>query len=111
MLLTSVALAQKPLTTQEAKIHVGEQATVCGKAASIRYDQSSRGSPTFINLDKPYPNQVFTVVIWGEDRSKFGNPEMGYRDKRLCITGTISLYREVPEIKAREPGQIKVSGD
>ena len=58
-------LAEKPLTATEAKNHIGEQATVCGKVVSTRYAEGSRGSPTFLNFDQPYPNQVFTLLIWG----------------------------------------------
>jgi hypothetical protein len=81
---TASTLAQSPITATEAKGHVGENATVCGQVASTRYASSSRGAPTFLNLDKPYPNQVFTIVIWGSDRAKFGHPEESYRDKRIC---------------------------
>jgi hypothetical protein len=30
-----------------------------------------QGSPTFVNLDKPYPNQPFTILIWGKNLPKF----------------------------------------
>lgn len=60
------------------------------------------------NLDKPYPDQIFTVLIWGSDRPKFGDPEEMYRNKRICVTGKISDYKGVPEIVAYEPAQIKV---
>ena len=43
--------------------------------------------PTFLNFDKRYPDQIFTLVIWGGDRSKFGDPETVYRGKRVCVTG------------------------
>jgi len=33
--------------------------TVCGEVASTHYAVRSRGNPTFINLDKAYPNQIF----------------------------------------------------
>ena len=39
--------------------------------------------PSFTNLDKPYPSQFFSIVIWGEDRAKFGVPEETYRANRL----------------------------
>src|ERR1022692_4214684 len=87
LLAVSPALAQKTLTATEAKDHIGEQGTVCGKVVSPRYAESSRGSPTFLNFDQPYPNQVFTLLIWGSDRSKFGDPETSYRGKRICVTG------------------------
>jgi len=101
------ALAEKTLTATEAKDHIGEQATVCGKVVSSRYAESTRGRPTFLNFDQPYPNQVFTLLIWGSDRSKFGDPETSYRGKRVCVTGKISDYKGVPEIVANAPSQVK----
>src|SRR5437763_5493062 len=73
--LVRPAFAQKTLSTSEAKDHIGEMATVCGTVVSTRYAATTKGRPTFLNLDKPYPNQIFTVVIWGSDRDKFGKPE------------------------------------
>jgi hypothetical protein len=83
LVLTSVVaisplLAQQKLSANAAKNHVGETATVCGSVVSTRYAASTKGQPTFLNLDKPYPNQVFTVLIWGS-RSKFGTPESEYK--------------------------------
>jgi hypothetical protein len=95
------------ITPREAKNHAGELATVCGKVASTHYASSTKGQPTFINLDEPYPREIFTALIWGSDRAKFGNPELKYRDKQVCITGKISSYRGVPEIIVSEPTQIK----
>src|ERR1700722_8794431 len=81
--------AQKTLTAAEAKNHIGEAKTVCGEVASTHHATTSRGSPTFINLDKSYPNEIFTVLIWGSDRSKFGDPDQNYRKKRICATGNV----------------------
>jgi hypothetical protein len=100
--------AQTSISSTEAKNHVGEKTTVCGEVASSHYAERSRGNPTFINLDKPYPSQIFTVLIWGSDRPKFGKPEETYGSKRICVTGKISDYKGVPEIVAYEPAQIKV---
>jgi DNA/RNA endonuclease YhcR with UshA esterase domain len=108
LLAVSPALAQKTLTATEAKDHIGEQGTVCGKVVSTRYAESSRGSPTFLNFDQPYPNQVFTLLIWGSDRSKFGDPETSYRGKRICVTGKLTSFKGVPEVVASEPAQIKM---
>src|SRR5438874_1895717 len=66
--LASLLLAQDaPLTASQAKQYVGSTATVCGKVMSPRFASSSRGQPTFLNLDKAYPNQEFTILIWGSD--------------------------------------------
>jgi len=46
------------LTADEAAHHIGETATVCGTIASASYASHSKGQPTFLNLDKAYPNQT-----------------------------------------------------
>ncbi len=100
------AAQSSKITAREAKDHVGETQTVCGKAVSTRYAARSKGQPTFLNLDEPYPNEVFTILIWGENRPKFGTPESDYRDKNVCVTGKITSYRGTPEVVAAEPSQI-----
>jgi len=102
---TLVASA-RTLTPVEAAKHVGENATVCGVVASVHTASSSKGSPTFVNLDKPYPNQVFTVLIWGNDRGKFVPAPASWEGKQVCATGVVTLYRSVPEIVARDAGQV-----
>jgi micrococcal nuclease len=108
---TAIAAGQtsqgKKLTAAEAKDHIGDRATVCGMVASTHYAASSRGRPTFLTLDAAFPKQVFTILIWGSDRPKFGDPEAKYRDKQICVTGLIKDYRGVPEIVASDPEQIK----
>jgi hypothetical protein len=90
ILLAAQLLAQNRLAAKETKQHIGEHATVCGLVTSAKYAASTRGQPTFLNLDEPYPNQVFTILIWGSGRPKFGRPEMAYAEKRICATGTIT---------------------
>jgi hypothetical protein len=51
--------------------------------------------------------RFFTVLIWGSDRPKFGDPEEMYRSKHICVTGKISDYKGVPEIIVYEASQIK----
>jgi hypothetical protein len=66
------------------------------------------GQPIFLNLDKLYPNQVFTVLICGNNRHKFGEPEKEFNGKRICATGKITDFRGVPEIVADEPRQVTI---
>jgi len=108
IMLLSPVHAQKKLTAVEAKEHFGETATVCGAVVSTRYADSSKGQPTFLNLEKPYQNQIFTVVIWGSNRSKFKTPEEDYKDKKICVTGKITAYDGLPEIIADDPKQIRI---
>lgn len=92
------ALAQEIPATEAAK-HVGENATVCGTIASEHTATTSKGTPTFLNLDRPYPEQVFTLLIWGDDRDRVSTlPESG----RICGVGVITAYRGAPEIVLRD---------
>jgi DNA/RNA endonuclease YhcR with UshA esterase domain len=106
LLLFAIALIPakaQSISATDAKAHIGENATVCGKVASERTATSSRGEPTFINLDSAYPNQVFTILVWGDDRKSVGElPRVG---SRVCATGLIKDYRGVPEIVVRSSGQ------
>jgi hypothetical protein len=102
----STAAQSERITARQAKDHLGEMETVCGKVVSTRYAPRSKGQPTFLNLDDPYPNEIFTIVIWGENRSKFGTPESKYSDANVCVMGKITSYHGAPEIAATEPDQI-----
>ena len=112
LLVASIGLqasASNTLTSDQAKNHVGENATVCGVVASSHYAGGSRGTPTFVNLDKPYPNNVFTILIWGEDLAKFNPKPSTWDGKRVCATGVITSYRGSPEIVAKTADQVTVS--
>jgi hypothetical protein len=107
--LPCIAQAQTPhLTAAEAKNHVGETATVCGRVASAHFAEKAKGLPTFMNLDMPYPQQIFTIVIWGADRTKFGNPERTYSHRNVCVSGKITSHHGIPEITINTPEQIQI---
>lgn len=100
---TSICHAQS-LKASEAKAHLGESATVCGIVASEHTATSSRGEPTFINLDSAYPEQVFTILVWGSDRPSVGKlPEL---KSRMCATGMIESYHGVPQIVVKSGKQL-----
>ena len=80
---------------------------MCGVVASATYAANAPMAPTFLDLGKPYPGQIFTAVILGNDRSKFGMPETSMREKNVCVTGEISLYQGTPEIILHDPTQLR----
>lgn len=112
-LLVGLATAAAPaadvpeVPIAEAAQHVGETARVCGLVASAAHMASVSGQPTFLNVDRPYPDQIFTVVIWGRVRSRFETPpERLYDGKSICVTGRIDTYRGKPQIVVEDPSQI-----
>jgi len=108
ILIITLPLISSEYSAYMAQNHIGEKATVCGKVVSSHYASSSNGEPTFLNLDEPYPNHVFTAVIWGENREKFGEPEVKYKGKNICIKGKIKEYRGIAQIILYSESQISV---
>jgi hypothetical protein len=106
----SEAAEPSRIPAAEAAHHVGEVAQVCGHVASAAYFASVKGGPTFLNLERPYPDQPFTVVIWGTSRSRFeGPPERLFDGKSICVTGRIETYRGKPQIVVEDSDQIVIT--
>lgn len=100
--------AADTIRAAEAKNHIGQTATVCGKVADARFLESSTRQPTFLNFDKPYPNHPFVAIIFGANRARFGKPEQDYLHKDVCVTGEIIEYNGKPEIELKDPKQIRM---
>lgn len=97
------------INAEEADEHTGKIAEVCGRVASTDYLPELGGSPTFINLVRPHPDQPFTAVIWGENRNKWGSrPDQIYSGRYICVTGKIELHEGKPQITVNNPGQITI---
>ena len=94
------------LTPKDAAAHIGETTTVCGVVASGEYEPSEVNQPTLLDLGTPYPNAIFTAVIYGRNRAKFGMPETTLRGKHICVTGAVSDYQGKPEIILTDPRQL-----
>jgi hypothetical protein len=106
IIVCPIAAYAAPLTPEEAANHIGETATVCGVIASTTYAKQAPMAPTFLDIGKPYPNQLFSAIIFGNDRPKFGVPENSMRDRSVCITGEIFLYQGAPKMILRDPKQL-----
>lgn len=81
---------------------------ICGIVASVYYDNRGNGQPSFIDLGHPYPDQTYTIVIWGDNLSKFNPPPQSWQGEKICVTGRVKLYKGAPEIIVRSADQIRV---
>jgi hypothetical protein len=92
-------LPKGAVTAAAAVERVNKVAIVCGVVVSANYAKGTTGRPTFLDLDEPYPDPVFTVVIWPEDRPAFARaPEKALIDEPVCIQGRVEMYQGVPQI-------------
>jgi len=111
-LLCNVVLAQENETktnaavkirAEAAKDNVGKQAVVSGKVAEInKAEQLVR-----LNIDKPYPKQPFTAVIFRSNTNRFGDLEQ-LKGKTIEVSGKITDFRGRPQIILTSADQLKV---
>ena len=108
LLFAFTASAQKVISASDAAKHLNEKVTICEKVFSTKLITPS--NMTFLDLGGFHPNQMLTVVIKGEDRSKFKDaPDEYFKGRSVCVTGTVIDYKGKPEIVVSDPSQIKVS--
>src|SRR5271165_2282789 len=104
------------VTPADAKNHIGETVTVCGKVVDSRkiprYGIAGHGKPISFDLDQPEASSVFYFVAFG---AQPGGPDeviAAYKDKRVCVTGKIAGSGSgAPFILAADRTQIKVQTD
>jgi hypothetical protein len=97
--VTSVAWSQKEIKLEEVGNYVGDSVKVCGKILTGRYLDRSEAGPTLLNMGKPYPDQLLTVVIYKRDRKNFDIvPEVELLNKDVCVTGVVVIYKEKPQM-------------
>ena len=102
-----LAFGADALSASEAAVHLGEKATVCGVVASARFAEKSKGQPTFLNLDKAYPAQVFTILIARRSR------KVRHTGAHLCGKDCLRHWSAPglagpPEMIVYEPSQLVV---
>ena len=88
--LDATALPRNTFNTQQASLYAGkrDEITVCGKVVSTKL--SSKGN-VFLNLDKMFPNHIFTVTIFQQNVPNFSYaPHEALKDKTICVTGYVT---------------------
>ena len=104
-----IALERGQVSADKAKNYVGNRCTVCGTVVSTRFNAGSKSQSTYINLDYTFPHQVFTIVIYGQDRVNFSYlPEVFLKGKQLCVRGEVEQFNGTPQIVVKNEKKIKV---
>jgi hypothetical protein len=118
LLLSALAVGQSSasprITPADAKKHVGETATVCGKVVDnqvSKYGIGGHGKPVTFDLDEPQPNPVFYFVTFGNQPDGPSEAVAAYQGKHVCVTGKIATAASGPYMMAADRNQIKVDAD
>ena len=94
------------INSVQAKYNVGTKSTVCGTVVSTKFSEKS--GATFLNLDKKFPNQIFSATIWKDNRANFSYiPEVELNNRKVCITGKIENNKGTPTMNISNEKSIK----
>ncbi len=91
-------LGRGRFNTVQARMFVdnGDKKEICGSVVSTHL---SKNSHTFINLDKSFPNQIFSITIWNSNLHNFSyQPHILLKNKKVCVKGKISDNKGVPTL-------------
>lgn len=82
--------------TVQAKLYIGkgEEITVCGAVVGAR---RSRSGNVWLNIDKQFPNQIFSVFIRQDDLPNFSYaPDQYLINRKVCFTGKVENFSGTP---------------
>ncbi len=97
--------------TVQAKRHMGtgKKVTVAGTIVSGR---KTTNGHLFFNMDKNYPNQIFTVAIWKKNITNFSyDPLIEWEGKEVYLTGKVADFDGVPTMIIEKENAVEVHQD
>ena len=109
--LRADSLPGNTFNSVQAKYYMGknENIRVCGTVVSTKL--SSKGN-IFINLDKKFPNQIFSISIFKDQVPNFSyQPELFLAGKTICVTGKVTNYNGVPGVSIGSEKFIEILGE
>jgi DNA/RNA endonuclease YhcR with UshA esterase domain len=104
---TPGAAPPQVITAADARIHVGQTVAIESIVGEVHRAASS--GAVFLDMAGHYPNNAFAAVVFKGNLAKFSNLE-ALKGKTVRVTGTVKLYRGMPEIVLSDPAQLKVKG-
>lgn len=88
--------SQDTITTAKVKEYMDKEVCVLGKVVSFKLATEGKFT-NYINIDKPYPESVFTVVITNNYLEKLNIKIEDLKDKNIYIKGKITTYKNDPK--------------
>lgn len=108
--INPTTLPKGKINTVQAQYNIGTKSCVCGTVVSTKFSEKS--GATFLNLDKKFPNQIFSVTIWSKARSNFSyKPEDELYGKKVCITGMLESNKGTPTMNVTNEKNIEIIED
>jgi micrococcal nuclease len=102
--------SQTKIELKDISSHINDSVEVQGKIFGIKYLESAKNSPTFISVGGAYPNQLLTIVIWGDVRKNISVSldEAKQKGNIAWATGKLESYKGKPQIVISDPKQLDI---
>lgn len=82
----------------------GREISICGTVVSTKL---SRKGNIFINLDKKFPNQIFSITIWKDNVPNFSyQPHKELMSKQICAKGMVRNFNGVATMNVEREEQL-----
>lgn len=96
------------VTLENISKYEGETVTICEKVQSA-FLSNKESKTAFLNFGYPFPNETFRVVIFESTFKNFNYaPSEFLKNKRVCITGKVVIYKGRPQMVISKESQIKI---
>ena len=96
LIFSTNCFSQDTITTANVKDYMDKEVCVLGKVVSFKLASEGK-STNYINIDKPYPESVFTVVITNNYLEKLNIKIEDFKDKFIYVKGKITTYKNDPK--------------
>ena len=104
--LSPLSLPSGHINTVQAQNRINKDAVVCGKVVASRY---SRKGHLWLNIDKQFPNQLFSVFIRKENLVNFSyDLKNQFTNQNICVIGKVESFSDTPSITIEDEGDIKL---
>ena len=90
------SFAQVTINSSQANENIGNEVVLKGKIASIKLAAEGK-STNYLNIDKPYPDNIFTVVVSNKYLEEHLLDITNSKGKEIIVKGTITVYDKDPK--------------
>lgn len=109
-LIVTNAFCQERISADKAKDYIDKVATVEGKVVSFKLAPEGK-SINYINIDKKFPENIFTIVVTNDWLPKLNIKIEDLLDIIILVKGKVSVYKndpkQIPQIFNPESLEIK----
>lgn len=96
VLISLQCFSQDTITTAKVKDYMDKMVCVKGQVASIKLASDGKNI-NYINIDKAFPDNVFSVVITNSYLEKLNIQIQDLIDKTIYVKGIITTYKNDPK--------------